>query len=148
MKRLLGMMRAVVVLLLASMAGASALTDKLAMSLVRMNPLAFSKTPVSIESVTRTSEGNFAVIYAAASEKSEAREMRMELFDTVGTSLVSAALGEFDSTNEPFPHAQIILKKKTASFANTTRTLRRWRYACKRPTAIRDSGYRNRPPKG
>ena len=76
-----------------------------------MNPLAFRKEPVGLYSVTHTPNGSFVVIYFAEGEKTELQEMWMELFDPVGTSLLSAKLGEFDPNGEQIPHGQIILKK-------------------------------------
>lgn len=110
MKRLLGLLMAVMVMM-GGMAGAQASTDNASMQLIRMNPLAFRKEPVELYSVTHTPNGSFVVIYFAEGEKTELQEMWMELFDSVGTSLLSAKLGEFDPNGEQIPHGQIILKK-------------------------------------
>lgn len=97
--------------MMGGMAGAQASTDNASMQLIRMNPLAFRKEPVELYSVTHTPNGSFVVIYFTEGEKSELQEMWMELFDSVGTSLLSAKLGEFDPNGEKIPHGQIILKK-------------------------------------
>ncbi len=110
MKRLLGLLLAMMVMM-GGMAGAQASTDNASMQLIRMNPLAFRKEPVELYSVTHTPNGSFVVIYFTEGEKSELQEMWMELFDSVGTSLLSAKLGEFDPNGEKIPHGQIILKK-------------------------------------
>ena len=110
MKRLLGLLLAMMVMM-GGMAGAQASTDNASMQLIRMNPLAFRKEPVELYSVTHTPNGSFVVIYFAEGEKTELQEMWMELFDSVGTSLLSAKLGEFDPNGEKIPHGQIILKK-------------------------------------
>ena len=110
MKRLLGLLLAVMVMM-GGMAGAQASTDNASMQLIRMNPLAFRKEPVELYSVTHTPNGSFVVIYFAEGEKAELQEIWMELFDSVGTSLLSAKLGEFDPKGEQIPHGQIILKK-------------------------------------
>ena len=110
MKRLLGLLLAMMVMM-GGMAGAQASTDNASMQLIRVNPLAFRKEPVELYSVTHTPNGSFVVIYFAEGEKSELQEMWMELFDSVGTSLLSAKLGEFDPNGEKIPHGQIILKK-------------------------------------
>lgn len=93
------------------LAGASA--DSAPMQLMRMNPLAFSKQPTRIESVTPTPDGGFAVIYFADSDTAGLQEMRLELFDAVGTSLLSAALGKANllDEGEPYPRGQVILEK-------------------------------------
>lgn len=72
---------------------ASASADSAPMQLMRMNPLAFSKQPTRIESVTPTPDGSFVIIYFADSDTAGMQEMRLELFDAAGASLLSAALG-------------------------------------------------------
>ena len=60
---------------------ASASADSAPMQLMRMNPLAFSKQPTRIESVTPTPDGSFVIIYFADSDTAGMQEMRLELFD-------------------------------------------------------------------
>lgn len=93
------------------LAGASA--DSAPMQLMRMNPLAFSKQPTRIESVTPTPDGSFAIIYFADSDTAGMQEMRLELFDAAGASLLSAALGDANLLEEgaPYPRGQVILEK-------------------------------------
>lgn len=92
---------------------ANASADSAPMQLMRMNPLAFSKQPTRIESVTPTPDGGFAVIYFADSDTAGLQEMRLELFDAVGTSLLSAALGDANLLEEGalYPRGQVILEK-------------------------------------
>ena len=93
------------------LAGASA--DSAPMQLMRMNPLAFSKQPTRIESVTPTPDGSFVIIYFADSDTAGMQEMRLELFDAAGASLLSAALGDANLLEEgaPYPQGQVILEK-------------------------------------
>lgn len=93
------------------LAGASA--DSASMQLMRMNPLAFSKQPTRIESVTPTPDGSFAIIYFADSDTAGMQEMRLELFDAAGASLLSTALGDANLLEEgaPYPRGQVILEK-------------------------------------
>lgn len=92
---------------------ASASANSAPIRLMRMNPLAFSKQPTRIESVTPTPDGSFAVVYFADSDTAGLQEMRLELFDAVGTSLLSVALGEANllDEGEPYPRGQVILEK-------------------------------------
>ena len=124
---------------------ASASADSAPMQLMRMNPLAFSKQPTRIESVTPTPDGSFVIIYFADSDTAGMQEMRLELFDAAGASLLSAALGDANLLEEgaPYPRGQVILEK-TASCANITRTLRRWKSTSSASTATRGSRYRSR----
>ena len=69
---------------------ASASADSAPMQLMRMNPLAFSKQPTHIESVTPTPDGSFVIIYFADSDTAGMQDMRLELFDAAGASLLSA----------------------------------------------------------
>lgn len=55
---------------------ASASADSAPMQLMRMNPLAFSKQPTRIESVTPTPDGSFVIIYFADSDTAGMQEMR------------------------------------------------------------------------
>ena len=92
---------------------ASASADSAPMQLMRMNPLAFSKQPTRIESVTPTPDGSFVIIYFADSDTAGMQEMRLELFDAAGASLLSAALGDANLLEEgaPYPRGQVILEK-------------------------------------
>lgn len=92
---------------------ASASADGASMQLMRMNPLAFTKQPTRIESVTPTPDGSFAVIYFADSDTAGMQEMRLALFDAAGASLLSVALGDANLLEEgaPFPQGQVILEK-------------------------------------
>ena len=92
---------------------ANASADSAPMQLMRMNPLAFSKQPTRIESVTPTPDGGFAVIYFADSDTAGMQEMRLELVNSAGASLLSAALGEANLLDEGalYPHGQVILEK-------------------------------------
>ena len=92
---------------------ASASADSAPMQLMRMNPLAFSKQPTHIESVTPTPDGSFVIIYFADSDTAGMQEMRLELFDAAGASLLSAALGDANLLEEgaPYPRGQVILEK-------------------------------------
>lgn len=92
---------------------ANASADSAPMQLMRMNPLAFTKQPTSIESVTPTPDGSFVIIYFADSDTAGMQEMRLELVNSAGASLLSAALGEANLLEEgaPFPQGQVILEK-------------------------------------
>lgn len=92
---------------------ASASADSAPMQLMRMNPLAFSKQPTRIESVTPTPDGSFVIIYFADSDTAGMQEMRLELFDAAGASLLSAALGDANLLEEgaPYPRGQVIWRK-------------------------------------
>lgn len=92
---------------------ASASADSAPMQLMRMNPLAFSKQPTRIESVTPTPDGSFAIIYFTDSDTAGMQEMRLELVNSAGASLLSAALGEANLLEEGalYPHGQVILEK-------------------------------------
>ena len=63
MKRLLGLLLAVMVMMGGNGRCAKASTDNASMQLIRMNPLAFRKEPVELYSVTHTPNGSFVVIY-------------------------------------------------------------------------------------
>ena len=65
---------------------ANASADSAPMQLMRMNPLAFSKQPTRIESVTPTPDGSFAIIYFADSDTAGMQEMRLELVNSAGAS--------------------------------------------------------------
>lgn len=92
---------------------ANASADSAPMQLMRMNPLAFSKQPTRIESVTPTPDGSFVIIYFADSDTAGMQEMRLELFDAAGASLLSTALGDANLLEEgaPYPRGQVILEK-------------------------------------
>ena len=92
---------------------ASASADSAPMQLMRMNPLAFAKQPTRIESVTPTPDGSFAIIYFADSDTAGMQEMRLELVNSAGASLLSAALGDANLLKEgaPYPRGQVILEK-------------------------------------
>lgn len=92
---------------------ANASADSAPMQLMRMNPLAFSKQPTRIESVTPTPDGSFAIIYFTDSDTAGMQEMRLELVNSAGASLLSAALGEANLLDEGalYPHGQVILEK-------------------------------------
>ena len=53
---------------------ASASADSAPMQLMRMNPLAFSKQPTRIESVTPTPDGSFVIIYLRTATPPECRK--------------------------------------------------------------------------
>lgn len=71
-------------------------------------PLQFSKQPIRIERTTYLPQNYLAVFYLAEGDDSTNLEYMMEMFSSLGTSVLSKSFGQYDVDNGPFPYGQIL----------------------------------------